>query len=207
MNQMPSTATSEWKKVADFGTYHHSTHRGSEKIREKVNILFTEVFGDLPFARDDKLKILDVGCGLGFLSCLCAEYYPKAKITGIDTFEHASLKGPSLTKAKNNAKILEFSERIRFQKGDVFSSGYSKEKYDLFVSNLVFHNLGRRRINAYEILAHWMTPKSYLVLGDLFFDYKTDFRRLTSHFGNVEKVNRFNIGVQYKILVLSDPKK
>jgi 2-polyprenyl-3-methyl-5-hydroxy-6-metoxy-1,4-benzoquinol methylase len=116
MNQIPSTTTSEWKKMEDFGTYHHSTHRGSEKIREKVNILFTVVFGDLPFARDDKLKILDVGCGLGLLSCLCAEYYPKAKITGIDTFEHASLKGSSLTKAKNNAKILEFSERIRFQK-------------------------------------------------------------------------------------------
>ena len=149
MNQMPSTATSEWKKMVDFGTYHHSTHRGSEKIREKVNILFTEVFGDLPFAQDDKLKILDVGCGLGFLSCVCAEYYLKAKITGIDTFEHASLKGSSLTKAKNNAKILEFSERIRFQKGDVFSSDYSKGKFNLFVSNLVFHNFGRKRFDAY----------------------------------------------------------
>lgn len=82
MNQMPRTTISEWMKMADFGTYHHSTHRGSEKIREKVNVLFTEVFGDLPFDRDDKLKILDVGCGLGFLSCACAEFCPKVKITG-----------------------------------------------------------------------------------------------------------------------------
>jgi ribosomal protein L11 methylase PrmA len=112
--------------MADFGTYHHSTHRGSEKLREKVKILFTEVFGDQPFARDDKLEILDLGCGLGFLSCVCAEYYLKAKITGFDTFEHASLKGSSLIMATNNAKILEFLDRIRFQKGDVFSSDYSK---------------------------------------------------------------------------------
>ena len=148
--------------MADFGTYHHSTHPGSEKIREKVKILFTQVLGDMPFARDDKLKILDIGCGLGFLSCVCAEYYPKAKVTGIDTFEHASLKGSSLTKAKNNAKILEFSERIRFQKGDVFYSDYSKGKFSLFVSNLVFHNFGRKRFVAYQRLAQWMMPKSYI---------------------------------------------
>lgn len=173
---MPRTTISEWKKIADFGTYHHSTHRSSDKIREKVHILFTEVFGNLPFARDDKLKILDVGCGLGFLSCVCAEYSPKAKITGIDTFEHASLKGSSLTKAKNNTVILKFSERIWFQKEDVFSSDYRKGKFNLFVSNLVFHNFGRKRFDAYQRLARWMTPKSYIVLADVFFDYKTDSR-------------------------------
>jgi len=191
----------------DFGTYHHSTPRVSQKIRDKVKILFTRVFRNLPFARDDSLKILDVGCGLGFLSCVCAEYYLKARIIGFDTFMHASLKESSLAKTNNNAKILGFSERIKFQKGDVFSSDYSKGNFDLFVSNLVFHNLGRKRINAYERLADWMTPKSYLVLGELFFDYKTDFRRLTSLFGNVQKIHCLNIGRQYKMLVLSDPKK
>jgi len=203
MNQMPSTMASECKKMADFGTYHHSTYRGSEKLREKVKVLFTEAFGDLPFARGDKLKILDVGCGLGFLSCVCAEYYPKAKVTGIDTFEHASLKDSSLTEAKNNAKNLEFSERIMFQKGDTFSSDYSKGKFKLIVSNLVFHNFGRRRFDAYQRLAHWM--KSYIVLGDLFFDYKTDSRRLTSLFGSIEERPSSAIGGAYKMLVMSAP--
>jgi SAM-dependent methyltransferase len=191
----------------DFGTYHYSTPLASQKIREKVKMLFTKVFSNLPFACDDRLKILDIGCGLGFLSCICAEYYPKARITGFDTFKHASLKESSLSKTNDNAKTLGFSKRIKFEKGDVFSSDYSKGKYDLFVSNLVFHNLGRKRINAYKILAPWMTPKSYLLLGDLFFDYKTDFKWLTSQFGNVEKINCFNMGKQYKMLVLSDPKK
>jgi ribosomal protein L11 methylase PrmA len=191
----------------DFGTYHHSTPRASQKIREKVKVLFTRVFRNLPFAQHDSLKILDVGCGLGFLSCVCAEYYPKARIIGFDTFKHASLKESSLAKTNNNVEILGFSERIKFQKGDVFSSDYSKGNFDLFVSNLVFHNLGRRRFNAYERVGHWMTPKSYLVLGELFFDYKTDFRRLTSLFGNVQKIHCFNMGRQYKLLVLSDPKK
>ena len=192
---------------ADFGTYHHSTPRGSQKIRQKVEMGFTKVFGILPFSRDDKLKILDVGCGLGFLSCVCAEYYPKARITGFDTFEHASLKDSSLTKAEANAKFLGFSERISFHYGNILSSDYSKEKFDLFVSNLVFHNLGGKRFNAYERVAYWMTSNSYLVLGELFFDYKTDFRRLTNLFGKVEKKPSFNIATNYKLMVLSEPNK
>ena len=191
----------------DFGTYHHSTPRDSRKIREKVKNLFTTVFGNLPFTRDENLKILDIGCGLGFLSCVCAEYYQKARITGIDTFKHSSLKDSSLAKTNNNAKILGFSERIRFQKGDIFSLDYRKGKFHLFVSNLVFHNLGRRRFNAYDRVVQWMTPKSYLLLGELFFDYRTDFSRLTGLFGTVEKIPCSNIGRQYKMLVLSCPKK
>jgi hypothetical protein len=46
----------------DFGTYHHTTPRGSDKIRDKVKVLFTKAFGDLPFSRYDKLNILDICC-------------------------------------------------------------------------------------------------------------------------------------------------
>ena len=194
----------------DFGTYHHTTSRGSEKVRERVKPLFTEAFGDLPFSRDDELRILDVGCGLGFLSCISAEHYPNAIITGFDTFDHASLKNSSLAKAKNNAKILGFSERIRFQKRNFFRSNYSKGKFDLFISNLVFENFGKKRLNAYERLAQWATSKSYIVLGELFFDYKTDFKRLTNLFGSVHARPGSMIRGRtwtYKILVLSGPKE
>jgi SAM-dependent methyltransferase len=160
------------KEIPDLGTYHHSTPQASQKLREKVKILFMEVFDNLPFSRDDNLKILDVGCGLGFLSIVCAEYYQKARITGFDTFKHASLKGSSLAKAKKNAKILGLSDRMIFQKGDIFSSDFSKDNFVLFVSNLVFHNLGRKRFKAYERLAYWMSPNSYLLLGEIFLTTK-----------------------------------
>jgi cyclopropane fatty-acyl-phospholipid synthase-like methyltransferase len=191
----------------DFGTYHHSTPSQSEKIREKVEIEFGRVFDTLPLVREDKLKIVDLGCGLGFLSCFCAQYYLNARITGIDTFEHASLKNSSLAKAKNNAKILGFSQRVRFRKDDIFSSDLSKDKFDLFVSNLVFHNFGRGRFDAYEGLARWMSPKSYAVLGDLFFDYKEDSKRLTSLFGKIEGGYGSSIGRAYRMLIISEPKK
>ena len=82
--------------------------------------MFTDAFASLPLRRDDKLQILDLGCDLGFLSCLSAEFYRNVQITGIDTFKHASLKGSSLEKAKENASILGFPDRIDIKKGDVY---------------------------------------------------------------------------------------
>jgi 16S rRNA G1207 methylase RsmC len=32
--------------------------------------MFTDAFTSLPFGRDDELRVLDLGCGLGFLSCV-----------------------------------------------------------------------------------------------------------------------------------------
>ena len=84
-----------------------------------MKAIFTDAFNSLPFGRDDDLRIIDVGCGLGFLSYVSAEFYKNARITGIETFEHASLKRSSLDKAKENARILGFSERIDFKKIDV----------------------------------------------------------------------------------------
>lgn len=205
--RMPSRdLLTEKEGGTDFGTYHHSTLEDSEKARKRVKILFTKAFGDLPFSRDEKLKILDVGCGLGFLSCVCAEFYPNASITGFDTFEHASLKDSSLEKARTNAKILGFSGRILFQKGDFFRSDYRKKKFDILVSNLVFHNFGRRRFDAYQRLARWATPKSCVVLGDLFFDYESDIKGLSDVFGGVERILGSGMGSMYKVLVLSGPK-
>ncbi len=191
----------------NFGTYHHSTPLDSEILRQKVRGLFTEAFRDLPFSEDDKLKMLDIGCGLGFLSCVCAEYYSESMTVGFDTFDDASLKDSSLAKAKYNAKILGLSKRIKFQKRDFFRSNYTRGKFDLFVANLVLHNFGRKRLIAYDRLASWTSPGSFILLGDLFFDYKTDFTRLTTLFGSVQERPSSAVGDPYKMLVLSEPKK
>jgi SAM-dependent methyltransferase len=162
-----------------FGTYHHSTSAASKKVRAVVKTMFTDTFAFLPFRRDDDLRIIDVGCGLGFLSCVCAEFYENAQVTGIDTFKHTSLKRSSLEKAKENARILGFSDRIDFRKGDVFRFT-PVQKFDIIVSNLVFHNFGKMRFKAYPYLSSWTQSGSFIVMGDLFFSYKTDLVLLLS---------------------------
>jgi 2-polyprenyl-3-methyl-5-hydroxy-6-metoxy-1,4-benzoquinol methylase len=74
MNELGSLRLSrreEKTKEPYFGTYHHSTSTASKKTRAVVKAMFTDAFASLPFGRDDELRILDVGCGLGFLSCVC----------------------------------------------------------------------------------------------------------------------------------------
>lgn len=197
-----SSRQSEKTKEPDFGTYHHSTPVASKKIRAVVKTMFTDTFASLPFRRDDKLRILDVGCGLGFLSCVSAEFYNNAKITGIDTFEHASLKKSSLQKSKENARILGFSDRIDFKDGDVFRFTPT-EKFDIIVSNLVFHNFGRMRLKAYSRLSSWTQIGSFIVTGDLFFSPKIDMALQAKEFNILRQIKPKNDGFeQYALLVM-----
>ena len=82
-----------------------------------------------------------------------------AIITGVDTFEDPSLEGSSIDEARDSARILGFSDRVRFEKKDILRSDFRRGNFDLFVSNLVYHNLRRKRFEAYERLASWV-PKS-----------------------------------------------
>jgi cyclopropane fatty-acyl-phospholipid synthase-like methyltransferase len=169
-----------------------------------VKAIFIDTFASLPFGREDELRILDVGCGLGFLSCVSAEFYKNAQITGIDTFEHASLKRSSLKKAKDNARILGFLDRIDFKMGDVFRFT-PDEKFDIFVSNLVFHNFGKRRFEAYSRLSSWAQAGSFVVMGDLFFSPKTDTTHLAMRFNILKKIKPERRGFgQYALLVMSN---
>ena len=193
----------EKTKELDFGTYHHSTSAASKKAREVLKTMFTDVFASLPLRRDDRLQILDIGCGLGFLSCICAEFYKNAQITGIDTFKHASLKRSSLGRAKENASILGFSDRIDFKKGDVFRF-ISAKKFDIIVSNLVFHNFGKMRFKAYSRLSSWVHNKSFIVIGDLFFTRTTDIAQLMKELWIVREIRTPKRGFeQYSLLVMS----
>ena len=187
----------------DFGTYHHSTPERSERSRVLVAQGFLEAFDTLPFSRAQRIDIMDLGCGLGFLSCVCAEFYRRARVTGIDTFEHASLKGSSLEKANENARILGLSDRVHFERGDILASDYGDRGFDLFVSNLVFHNLGRRRFQAYNRLLSWMAPNSHALLGDAFHEGKGDVERLSKIFRIEKEIDPKMSWAPYKILVLS----
>ena len=167
------------------------------------SLWFHNAFVSLPFGKEDNLRILDVGCGLGFLSCVSADFYNNAQITGIDTFEHASLKRSSLKRAKENARILGFLDRIDFKRGDVFSFTPA-EKFDIIISNLVFHNFGKMRFEAYSRLSSWAQAGSFVVMGELFFSPKTDIAHLTKAFRILREIRPKRRGFgQYALLVMS----
>ena len=137
------------------------------------------------------------------MSCVSADFYKNAQITGIDTFEHSSLKRSSPERAKENARILGFLDRIDFKRGDVFSFTPA-EKFDVFISNLVFHNFGKMRFEAYSRLSSWAQAGSFVVMGELFFSPKTDIAHLTKAFRILREIRPKRRGFgQYALLVMS----
>ena len=193
----------EVPRVPDFGTYHHSSMRESVSTRTKIRAIFAEAFEALPFDRNERLRILDMGCGLGFLSTVCAERYSRALITGVDTFAHSSLKGSSIARAKENSEILGFSDRITFEEGDILTADFRRKTFELFVSNLVFHNLGERRFEAYRRVASWMPPEAFCLLGDLFFEHKANLKFLSTIFNTIKEVKPARSLSEYSLFVLS----
>lgn len=198
----PSRRKKATQKEPDFGTYHHTTCDDSQMIRGVAKSMFEKAFASLPFGRNDELKILDVGCGLGFLSCITAEFYTKGRITGFDTFEDDSLRASSIEKARENTRVLGLSDRIEFEKGDVFT--YTpEESFDIFISNLVYHNFGGRRFKAYSRLASWARPGSSVLMGDLFLSPKIDLARLSREFTILKEIKP-ETGFQiFTLLVMS----
>jgi 2-polyprenyl-3-methyl-5-hydroxy-6-metoxy-1,4-benzoquinol methylase len=81
-----------------FGTYHHSTPEESKEIRECAEKAFSRLPRPL-YPSGASLRILDAGCGLGFLMYVVAKRFPKASVTGVDLFSHGSVTELSIDKA------------------------------------------------------------------------------------------------------------
>jgi len=157
----------------DFGTYHHSTPEESKQIRESSENAFSKLLRPL-YPSTATLKILDAGCGLGFLTYVAAKCFPKASITGVDLFKHGSVSELSIDKAAQNMKSLGIDSRTSFLKDDLTKPLKSDVRYDLALSNLVFHNIGKKRFKAYGTVFDALKPGGYFVIGDLFPRGKAD---------------------------------
>jgi hypothetical protein len=85
------------------GTYHHTTPQESDEIRLRANMSFSKLLQGL-YPADASLRILDAGCGLGFLMSVAAKRFSKADITGVDLFSHGSMSGMSVDEAAKNTR-------------------------------------------------------------------------------------------------------
>jgi cyclopropane fatty-acyl-phospholipid synthase-like methyltransferase len=157
----------------DFGTYHHSTPQESNDIRERAEKAFSKLLRSL-YPSGAPLRILDAGCGLGFLTYVAAKCFPKARITGVDLFRHASISEISMTKAANNMRSLGIASRTSLLKHDLTRPMESDAQYDLAVSNLVFHNMGKKRFKAYGTVFDALKSRGFFVIADLFPHGKAD---------------------------------
>jgi ubiquinone/menaquinone biosynthesis C-methylase UbiE len=86
----------------------------------------------LPHIKADQ-KILDVGCGLGSLSCDLAKHVPEGSVIGVDKSQE------DLVKAREFAK-LEGITNISFLIGDAASLGFPDNEFDIDHSHQALHH-------------------------------------------------------------------
>jgi cyclopropane fatty-acyl-phospholipid synthase-like methyltransferase len=190
------------RENVDFGTYHHSTPQESDEIRNRAERAFLKLLKPL-YPADSSLQILDAGCGLGFLMWVAAKCFPKAHITGIDLFKHESLSEMSMDRAAKNMKSLGIDSRTSFLKHDLTEPIALDTPYDLVLSNLVFHNMGKKRLNAYATVFDALQSGGFFVIGDVFPHDKTDLDYFRKCSTLIQEVDQGGAGPwKYKIRVL-----
>ena len=148
-------------------------------IRSFLKEAFFDIFGRVEHPEAVK-RILDAGCGLGYLCELAAKFFSSASVTGVDLFGSQSLPEGDLVLAEQNMKVAGVGDRVKFVKSDIADLNFPEEHFDLVVSNLVFHNLGKKRFNAYSHIAKALKPNGFFVVGD--FSKTGDKKFLQKHF-------------------------
>lgn len=90
-------------------------------------ILKPFIFDNIEKYQDESAKILDVGCGCGFLTTQIANHFSHAEVEGIDISEDAI----ACAKMYSNVKFV-VSDIVNFN---------TKQEYDILIYNMVLHNV------------------------------------------------------------------
>ncbi len=186
----------------DFGTYHHASKEESEGLRGELRDVFSSLLPTL-FPPDLKINVLDAGCGLGFLSSIVGRVFRYSSVTGIDTFQDGSLAGSSIERAERNMKLLGLDDRVKFFKHNLVYPLPADWNFDLIISNLVFHNMGKKRFDGYRNVFAALKSNGYFVVGDLF-PYNSSDDRFFRSLSTTEKeiMGKGSGRWQYRIKVL-----
>jgi len=75
------------------------------------------------------MRVLDVGCGTGFLACLLAEMLDDVEIIGVDADERL------LEVARQRLEREGLAERVSLRQGDAYSLPFPDESFDLVTSH------------------------------------------------------------------------
>lgn len=123
--------------VIGFGLYFALSYLFSMRLFKETESLdppgFLELKGDE--------KVLDVGCGLGKLTVGLAKHMNTGKVIGIDIWSKAEIPGNSPERAYMNAEIEGVNDRVEFKAGNVLSTPFPDNSFDVVTSSSVINNL------------------------------------------------------------------
>jgi len=146
-----------------FGAARHIFTAGGGNLQERVQQLVIE-----RIQWDGAGKLLDVGCGSGALAIMAARRFPRAQVTGVDSWGKSW--DYSLKVYERNARLCGLSDRISFRKASATALPFEDASFNVVISNLVFHEVREaadKREPVREAL-RVLKPGSVFVLQDLF---------------------------------------
>lgn len=108
------------------------------------------------YGLEDGMKVLEVGCGPGFVTEQLIKNLPKSKITAID-FDKKLL---------TNAKQLSTTSNVNFIQSSVYDMGLPDNEYDFAIARLIFLHL-YEPVKAAEEIFRVLKPGGKLVIIDI----------------------------------------
>ena len=100
-------------------------------------------------------------------------------------------------------KSLGIDCRTSFLKHGLTKPMESDVRFDMALSNLVFHNMGKKRFKAYGTVFDALKPRGYFVIGDLFPHGKADMDYFLERPTLINELDESGFGPwDYKIKVL-----
>ena len=108
---------------------------GCRRLVPDLDGFYGAVVKDLPFGRDEELRVLDLGAGTGLLSATVAEKFPAAKITLVDL----SVEMLRLARRRFADEPGRFEFRVMDYAREPLPGG--PRSFDLVVSALSLHHL------------------------------------------------------------------
>ena len=118
----------------DYNLGNYNKYHTKNKLKRKMIFRFEKTLMDLATRgtlreRGKALKILDVGCGEGFITRLIKDNMPNAEVTGVDVAEEA------LVVARRQSPDIEFS------RGNVYALDFEDQEFGLVLCCEVLEHL------------------------------------------------------------------
>lgn len=150
------TQRASWQNADLVSAYLHGIRGGIPLAQEQVDVML-RLIGE---AGVPVRRILDLGCGDGFLGAVLLERYAEVSATFVD------YSAPMLDAARE--RLASFGERATIAQADLASSAWREaldgSHYDAIVSGFAIHHLtdGRKR-ELYAELLDLLTPGAFFI--------------------------------------------
>ena len=120
---------------------------------------FVQLFGEY-FPQNKPVKVLDLGCGPGDISCRFAKAHPESVVTGVDGAQAMLDAGAPIL------KNFGLGKRVQLTYGYLPNVELPKATYDTVISNSLLHHLDDPMV-IWESIKKFGQPNSSVFIMDL----------------------------------------